>query len=735
MKIGYNPSITSAFNSLTRVNNSIERTAKILSTGRRISTSSDDAAGVAISEKISSQKAGVDRAVKNSEDGISLLQTAEGGLNQINSMLQRMRELSVQAASESLTQFDRNYIQIEMEALKKNIDDLAHNTTFNCKRLLDGSSAGTWTSDNVNTKVHIKGSLTVLDQFGQKKSAEGNYRIEVRAKAGQAQVQKSNIFTVQIDDPSDDDSEYDYEINLTEGVDTDTGKTSGNGWNFTDGVLNITGDGNYIINGSDGATNNKIVVAQGVKAQIRLNNVNIDAGEEDGVSAFDMSGANVDLFLHGDNSLISGSGRAGLELDFSSTLRILKSNDENGSLNAIGGESAAGIGGAWNSTNGVIKVDIDLYSGGQVTAEAGSDEIDDIGGGEGSLDNSHMVNLAYDIEEEAPHLVDIPDFYNSSGTFLLDQPQDIKITQGNGKSTSILIYSTDTIADVRRKLNDAVAYDLGQNLYTDNNDKFVTFVNENDAQNTGSEAVAYTLLVRSAVAGRAGELTFSSSNQELISKLGLNTIQESKENTYTANITNAHTGSTIQRNINTNENKLIGVINPNVDIEFDHNANIKASWDENTKRYVLSSNEREPYVANVHIVNTSTAFQVGQNLGEEMQIDIADVTASALGIDEINLLSHDSASKAITTIDNAIRTISVQRTKVGSYMNELETSASSLTQTSANLEKSESLIMDADMAKEMMEFIKLQIINSTSSSMLTQAQGLTQGTIRSLMSM
>ena len=727
MKIGYNPSITSAFNSLTRVNNSIERTAKILSTGRRISTSSDDAAGVAISEKISSQKAGVDRAVKNSEDGISLLQTAEGGLNQINSMLQRMRELSVQAASESLTQFDRNYIQIEMEALKKNIDDLAHNTTFNCKRLLDGSSAGTWTSDNVNTKVHIKGSLTVLDQFGQKKSAEGNYRIEVRAKAGQAQVQKSNIFTVQIDDPSDDDSEYDY--------DTDTGKTSGNGWNFTDGVLNITGDGNYIINGSDGATNNKIVVAQGVKAQIRLNNVNIDAGEEDGVSAFDMSGANVDLFLHGDNSLISGSGRAGLELDFSSTLRILKSNDENGSLNAIGGESAAGIGGAWNSTNGVIKVDIDLYSGGQVTAEAGSDEIDDIGGGEGSLDNSHMVNLAYDIEEEAPHLVDIPDFYNSSGTFLLDQPQDIKITQGNGKSTSILIYSTDTIADVRRKLNDAVAYDLGQNLYTDNNDKFVTFVNENDAQNTGSEAVAYTLLVRSAVAGRAGELTFSSSNQELISKLGLNTIQESKENTYTANITNAHTGSTIQRNINTNENKLIGVINPNVDIEFDHNANIKASWDENTKRYVLSSNEREPYVANVHIVNTSTAFQVGQNLGEEMQIDIADVTASALGIDEINLLSHDSASKAITTIDNAIRTISVQRTKVGSYMNELETSASSLTQTSANLEKSESLIMDADMAKEMMEFIKLQIINSTSSSMLTQAQGLTQGTIRSLMSM
>ncbi len=735
MKIGYNPSITSAFNSLTRVNNSIERTAKILSTGRRISTSSDDAAGVAISEKISSQKAGVDRAVKNSEDGISLLQTAEGGLNQINSMLQRMRELSVQAASESLTQFDRNYIQIEMEALKKNIDDLAHNTTFNCKRLLDGSSAGTWTSDNVNTKVHIKGSLTVLDQFGQKKSAEGNYRIEVRAKAGQAQVQKSNIFTVQIDDPSDDDSEYDYEINLTEGVDTDTGKTSGNGWNFTDGVLNITGDGNYIINGSDGATNNKIVVAQGVKAQIRLNNVNIDAGEEDGVSAFDMSGANVDLFLHGDNSLISGSGRAGLELDFSSTLRILKSNDENGSLNAIGGESAAGIGGAWNSTNGVIKVDTDLYSGGQVTAEAGSDEIDDIGGGEGSLDNSHMVNLAYDIEEEAPHLVDIPDFYNSSGTFLLDQPQDIKITQGNGKSTSILIYSTDTIADVRRKLNDAVAYDLGQNLYTDNNDKFVTFVNENDAQNTGSEAVAYTLLVRSAVAGRAGELTFSSSNQELISKLGLNTIQESKENTYTANITNAHTGSTIQRNINTNENKLIGVINPNVDIEFDHNANIKASWDENTKRYVLSSNEREPYVANVHIVNTSTAFQVGQNLGEEMQIDIADVTASALGIDEINLLSHDSASKAITTIDNAIRTISVQRTKVGSYMNELETSASSLTQTSANLEKSESLIMDADMAKEMMEFIKLQIINSTSSSMLTQAQGLTQGTIRSLMSM
>ena len=733
MKIGYNPAITSSFNSLTSITNSIEKSAKILSTGQRISTAS--AAGVAISEKLSSQKAGVDRAIRNSQDGISLLQTAEGGLNQINSMLQRMRELTVQAANESLTQNDRAYIQIEIDELKKNMDDLAHNTTFNRKRLLDGSSAGSWTSDNANTKVHITGSLTVVDQFGQKKSAEGNYRIEVRANAGQAEVQKSSIFTIPVEVLSDDDDQYGYEINLTEGVDANTGLNSGYGWNFEDGVLNITEDGKYIINGADGSTTNKIKVAEGVKAQIRLSDVDIDVSDNEDECAFDYSGAEVILYLHGDNSLTSAEGRAGLEGDFSSTLRILKSNDSAGNIEANGGEGAAGIGGAVNASNGVIKIEQDLILQGLVNATAGSDEIENIGAGEGGLQNSYAIKLEYNPETDEPTLKDIPDFYNSSGVFLLSKPQEIKITQGDGTSTSILLYSTDSIEDVREKLNNAIANGLGQSRFTDNNDNFVSFVNEQTVQNSGLESVAYTLVIRSAIAGRVGELSFSSDNQDLIDKLGLNIIQESSESTYTANVMDAHTGSVLARNIKTDGNLLKSVINPNITVEFDYAANVRASWDEVTKRYVLSADNNSPMITNIHIVNTSTAFQVGQNHGEDMQIDIADVTASALGISGVNVLNRERAVEALSKIDSAVRLISLQRTKVGAYQNELEYNANSLTQTSAHLSAAESRITDADMATEMINFIKLQILNNSSSSMLTQSQNLSRGTIQSIMNM
>ena len=135
MMIGNNNTINLTYNALTATNKSLEKVSRALSTGLRAATAADDAAGFAIGINISSQVAAVDRAIRNSQDGISMLQTAEGGLNQINSMLQRMRELSVQAASDTLTTQDRGYLQLEIAELRSSIDNVAHNTTFNSKRL------------------------------------------------------------------------------------------------------------------------------------------------------------------------------------------------------------------------------------------------------------------------------------------------------------------------------------------------------------------------------------------------------------------------------------------------------------------------------------------------------------------------------------------------------------------------------------------------------------------------
>ena len=182
MMIGNNTTVNLAYNSYNATTKALERTTRALTTGLRAASAADDASGYAIGEKISSQVAGVDRAIRNSQDGISMLQTAAGALNEINSMLQRMRELTVEAANDSLTTQDRNYIQLEIGELRKNINNVAGNTTFNGKRLLDGSSTAIWSADNENTKVKVTGAITAFDSFGQKKATNGNYRIEIRSK-------------------------------------------------------------------------------------------------------------------------------------------------------------------------------------------------------------------------------------------------------------------------------------------------------------------------------------------------------------------------------------------------------------------------------------------------------------------------------------------------------------------------------------------------------------------------
>ena len=110
-----------------------------LSSGYKINRAADDAAGLAISEKMRSTIRGLDRASTNAQDGISVVQTAEGALNEVHSMLQRMNELATQAANDTNTTIDRQSIQLEVNQLTSEIDRVASTTQFNTMNLLDGS--------------------------------------------------------------------------------------------------------------------------------------------------------------------------------------------------------------------------------------------------------------------------------------------------------------------------------------------------------------------------------------------------------------------------------------------------------------------------------------------------------------------------------------------------------------------------------------------------------------------
>jgi flagellin-like hook-associated protein FlgL len=183
-----------AYNAATRATNQLSKAVERLSTGLRINKAADDAAGLAISEKMTSQIRGLDQASRNAQDGISLLNTAEGALNEIHSIMQRMRELSVQAANDTLTTQDRSFIKLEIDELTKQIDAVAFQTQFNKKRILNGDAAILWSTSSSNIGLIIAGTLLSKDRFGQINNAEGNYRITFDTPvAGAEQIQKSNI--------------------------------------------------------------------------------------------------------------------------------------------------------------------------------------------------------------------------------------------------------------------------------------------------------------------------------------------------------------------------------------------------------------------------------------------------------------------------------------------------------------------------------------------------------------
>ena len=323
------------------------------------------------------------------------------------------------------------------------------------------------------------------------------------------------------------------------------------------------------------------------------------------------------------------------------------------------------------------------------------------------------------------HLRDLDKFWDSQGRFLLTDPQTINIAQGDGKNTSITLYATDTLAELRSKLNGAIANGLEQARFAVSHaNSFVTFVEEGTKQDYGLETVPGTFIIRSMIAGAAGRLSFAG-DEDLIKALSLNVVQEAKENAFTASIYDAHNGATVVNNVTVSGNQLIGVIHPNVDVEFDPMANIKVEWNENLRNFELKK-INTPYETILHLVDNSTVFQVGANEGEDVAIDIGNMSADALGVTRVIVTDRVSAARAISILDTAIGKVSTQRAKIGAFQNSLEHTVTNLTTTGTNLTAAESRIRDADMSQEMLNFTKLQILSQSGTAMLAQANQLPQ---------
>lgn len=178
MIINHNMNALNAHRNMTGNTAASGKSMEKLSSGLRINRAGDDAAGLAISEKMRGQIRGLDQAQRNSQDGISMIQTAEGALNETHSILQRMRELAVQSSNDTNVDADRKSIQDEMTQLTSEIDRISNTTEFNTQKLLDGSFSGKFqigANEGQNVGLQIgKMNSTNLGLVSTISTAQGN---------------------------------------------------------------------------------------------------------------------------------------------------------------------------------------------------------------------------------------------------------------------------------------------------------------------------------------------------------------------------------------------------------------------------------------------------------------------------------------------------------------------------------------------------------------------------------
>ncbi|TEB15537.1 A-type flagellin [Pelotomaculum sp. FP] len=275
MIINHNIAALNTYRQLNAGNAAASKSMEKLSSGMRINRAGDDAAGLAISEKMRAQVRGLDQATRNAQDGISLIQTAEGALNETHSILQRMRELADQSANDTLTATDRAEIQKEVNQLTEELGRIGNTTEFNTKSLLDGSFSG---------KFHIGANEGQSISF-----AIGDMRGFSLGVAG--------------------------DVEFTETV-TPSGTTD-----FVDGVYTIVGtdlmdaDGNVVATTADGLTYTSSANSETIvfTQEVDSGKIVIKDGKATGTSKFVNGGLEAGSytikFVSGESTLVDSNGK------------------------------------------------------------------------------------------------------------------------------------------------------------------------------------------------------------------------------------------------------------------------------------------------------------------------------------------------------------------------------------------------------------------------------------------
>ncbi len=330
-------------------------------------------------------------------------------------------------------------------------------------------------------------------------------------------------------------------------------------------------------------------------------------------------------------------------------------------------------------------------------------------------------------------------FYDSDGNFVLgENGKWIDIYTANGDQASFYIDGGDTLQELADKIEQIISLEktaqgwAGLNLgeaKDSNGINHVTDLVVNPTEDT-QEAVPGTIVIRSPKMGAGGYLYFSA-EEDVLTALSLATIQDPNDSVdpLTVQVFNAHTGELI--GVDTvSDNILHGVIQ-GVDLIVDSNVDIDFSWNSATKEIDFYSAPGE-VTEYLHVVSTTTDFQIGANQGQTMDAYIAQMDTMALGVNGVLVVNQASAYQAMERIDAAIQLVSSERARLGAYINRLDHTLTSLSIQEENQLAAESTIRDLDMASAISEMTRYQILQQVGTAMLAQANAMPQ-TILSLL--
>lgn len=860
LQINQNIISLNALRSLGQTSRSLTKNVERLATGLRINRAADDAAGLTISERLRAQVSGLKRASQNAQEAISLIQTAEGALSETNGILQRVRELAIQAANGILTQNDRSEIQREVDQLIDEIDRIAASTQFNSKTLLNGNAAAlTSVDDPTRTQLTVTGDVgkggnftintTLLEQptlavyksdhmhtiagadrvgiingevtylnhadFLAGSSNIGLDQMEVQSQTANGRLLVSagsaivSVVGTSVAVAADTifDAINSQEITLG----TDRIRLTGNDVNgvavnasllitaatswadlatFLEGQLfSLPGtDGVVTVGASDGkltislAAGSSVVLSNltfsdvdvsGSKLDLGVTAFSINAGSSaftttfiDTVSAAITANSNTVVeTVTGGTPFVLGDATTGeLTIRFAGT--VTTGSDEI-TITTLGGNELQQYGTVVQTstpsgfytfrvsalsdrTYRVTNVDTGSVSSTISIAQAGTANTL-------SLDTFQGLRLAFDAilvtgetgiihvstnnvlpAQNTTQLQSIAAFADN-GVF--DGRDYVEIGLAAvplGRSTSIIVNKTDTMEDFVGKISLAIA-----------NPNSTLDLNLEDTLVGGSypDLVHYnltgpaqgTISITTPIPGV--EIVFSG-DEKVINAMSLFQIQDTTLANFQVSVVDIETGSLVASG-ESNTGVLRGIL-AGVEVRFDTTQGFKLDPD-GTVDQVIAPYNLDPYTrpdvsvtANftgesfVHIVPNALVFQIGANQGQRLQLAIGEMSAEAIGLGGVYVVSQEAAENAITQVDGAIDRVASFRSKLGAVQNRLESTIRNLDIAHQNLSAAESGIRDLNVAEEVINFTRNQILLQSGVAVLAQANQLPQSVLQLL---